>query len=426
VLEKSYQITFNEPVDQVIVLNHLHDIAYMMCRDPTRHRFKPEFVNAYACMLNQLVLVNDADLEALAAQLARGLKIILGPGSITNALFTGPVLYSRRKTQPSHYYHGEPNYGHSLGWWRALRGDTDPNVPLLLAAAMAVRNYKFAQYLLQHLSDENTHVVFGSPLLNAIKLRDLKMVQLVINNFGRFDKYPVGGAARAHLFLQEMGPSFPIIAAIQSAISHDHVDIIEELLGVFLNNYGVPSNQQLNAWLEVAAEDAGIRVLNRLLAIRPTDFKLGFKAVVAICQTGEYDMVYHTFATLDHPEHRSSAHDPLHIAVRSGLLDTVMAMVNTQRYNINAEVNSNISSYSTGKITALDVALHHGFVPIIKYLAGLGAYATQHPPFHLKGRVYKYVREASLRRNGGRFTHLPPYGNFKDMSSHDRELLVAC
>jgi hypothetical protein len=118
----------------------------------------------------------------------------------------------------------------------------------------------------------------------------------------------------------------------------------------------------LNSWLETAAKDSSVEVVQALLVFRPPQFLLGFKAMGAICRSGDYQMVNSTFNTIDHPAHPSSAQHPLHIAVRTGIVASVKAIVDTTKYKINRRLNSNIHLYPVNAITALDVAIYHDLI----------------------------------------------------------------
>ncbi|KAH7082374.1 hypothetical protein FB567DRAFT_551334 [Paraphoma chrysanthemicola] len=393
VLKHPCSKTFGRPFEQLSILNHFHYIAQesqpqrktlgysnkfqtlhdVVHGEGEEHRirgYESTFIRLCVAALPRLFKVkalSDTDKNKyITSRLSRGLKTILGPSCM-------PWRFSSIRLRGAYY--------------RASMTRT----PTSFLAAQS-----------------STPSSFGTQL-----------VHLVIANLGPLTRSVTGGMARVQMFLENQGSAFPIIDAIECAISHDHIAILEQLLDVYLEIFGVPGTLQLNTWLEIAAKDAGLIVLARLLAIRPVDFKLSSKAVVDVCQTAEYDIVHHVFSTLDQDDYHTSAYAPLHVAVRSGALDTVAAMVETHKYDMNAIKRSSIMNSAASAVTALDVAIYHDFVPIIKYLANLGAHANEIPNSGMKGRVYKYVREASVRRNGGH-TQLPPYGNFKAMTAHDQ------
>jgi hypothetical protein len=201
--------------------------------------------------------------------------------------------------------------------------------------------------------------VFGSPVLNAIKLRDLRMLNLVIDHFGCLGST---NGVRKKTFLNDRDSAFPIKTAVLAAIAWDDVDMLNALLEAYIKGYKKITPKILNSWLETAAKDSSVEVVQALLVFRPPQFLLGFKAMGAICRSGDYQMVNSTFNTVDHPAHPSSAQHPLHIAVRIGIVASVKAIVDTTKYKINRRLNSNIHLYPVNAITALDVAIYHDLI----------------------------------------------------------------
>jgi hypothetical protein len=310
-------------------------------------------------------------------------------------------------------------YGQSPTWFNALNQNINHDASLRLAAAMSARQYDVAQVLLANHLDDTVHEVFGSPVLNAIKLRDLRMLNLLIDHFGCLGST---NGVRKKTFLNNRDSAFPIKTAVLAAIAWDDVDMLNALLEAYIKGYKKITPKILNSWLETAAKDSSVEVVQALLVFRPPQFLLGFKAMGAICRSGDYQMVNSTFNTVDHPAHPSSAQHPLHIAVRTGIVASVKAIVDTTKYKINRRLNSNIHLYPVNAITALDVAIYHDLIEIIEYLLSVGARPTiLARSLKDNGRVYNLIRSANGgRRIGGIIP--PPFGQFKNMSSLNLEL----
>jgi hypothetical protein len=80
---------------------------------------------------------------------------------------------------------------------------------------------------------------------------------------------------------------------------------------------------------------------------------------------------------------------------------------------------STIPLYSHDPITALDVAIHRDDVPMIKFLIGKGGRAALPPQWNMKGRVYKYIRDADICAIPTDSTDIPTFAEFKAKYNHD-------
>jgi hypothetical protein len=245
------------------------------------------------------------------------------------------------------------------------------------------------------------------------------MLNLLIDHFGCLGST---NGVRKKTFLNDRDSAFPIKTAVLAAIAWDDVDMLNALLEAYIKGYKKITPKILNSWLETAAKDSSVEVVQALLVFRPPQFLLGFKAMGAICRSGDYQMVNSTFNTVDHPAHPSSAQHPLHIAVRTGIVASVKAIVDTTKYKINRRLNSNTHLYPVNAITALDVAIYHDLIEVVEYLLSVGARPTiLARSLKDNGRVYNLIRSANGgRRIGGIIP--PPFGQFKNMSSLDLEL----
>jgi len=208
---------------------------------------------------------------------------------------------------------------------------------------------------------------------------------------------------------------FPIKVAIRAAIAHDDAGMVRVLLEAYIEGYDHPNQATLNQWLvAVGEDDASTDVLDALLRSRPSYFRLGFRAMVALCGSADYQLVYNTFSMLHHPAHPSSAQHPLHIAVRSGHVASVQGIVNTGKFDVNAQLTSNIYNYSAESITALDVAAYHESIRIMYYLVSVNGLPSRRPAIGLHGRVYKILRIADMQGHRGS-TSYPPFEDYKNM-----------
>lgn len=409
---------------QALLMRNLYDFIYFNVTG--EHDFELRFIAKVDEMVKSVKLtqrhVEDDDLKK-TRRLCTAIKIILGPVNVIHALFTGPNLRSTW----DHLGRNMPSYGHQQDWWNALTVSTDQDISTRLDVGMAFQEYDIVIGCLQQLTGDIAHVVWGSPLFNAIKLQNATFVHLVVKHFARPDMKDEGNRVRREQF-HRPDAAFPLKDGIRAAIAHNSAEIVGELLRCYVDCFGKPTNYYVNHWTEAAVQDADVAVLEELLAVRPKNFKLAFPLMTKIMQSCDYQTVFTTFSTIDHPHHEPSAQDPLQIAVRSDSVETVKAIVETGKYNLNAELKSNIPKYSTKNITTLDIAVSRGNLGIVKFLVGKGAYVIQPPKSSenvpLTGRMYDYIREASLRRSDGKSTHLPPYDIWMSMSWRDHELCI--
>lgn len=160
---------FKGPADQVYILRRLH--SFIIAKHNREHDFQNEFIDAVHGMLlyldNTMVIAFEQPTD-LGEVLCSGLLCMLGRSTIINALFT----------VTEHAQHPPASFV-------ALIWNTTQEVSLHLAAAMASRQYNLVGHLLLSLPNDMAHIVFGSPLLNAIKLRDITLLRLVIEHLGR-------------------------------------------------------------------------------------------------------------------------------------------------------------------------------------------------------------------------------------------------
>lgn len=144
--------------------------------------------------------------------------------------------------------------------------------------------------------------------------------------------------------------------------------------------------------------------------------------MVALCSSGDYDLVYQTLNTVDHPAHASSCQHPLHLAVRSSHVDSVRGILDTQKFDINERVKTNIPNYSLDKINALDVAIYHKYISILDCIIENGGRPPPRPTLGLDHGVYKRLRQADIKMRGSAGTGYPPYAKYKAATGRDIEL----
>jgi hypothetical protein len=103
---------------------------------------------------------------------------------------------------------------------------------------MSARQYILARVLFANHRDDTAHAMFGSPLLNAIKLGDLRMLSHVINHFERLHLNGLRDRLRNNTCLTDLKSAFLIKTAVRTAIARDDVGMVNALLQAYITGYG--------------------------------------------------------------------------------------------------------------------------------------------------------------------------------------------
>ncbi|KAJ4361992.1 hypothetical protein N0V83_010933 [Neocucurbitaria cava] len=347
--------------------------------------------------------VNDPDrtFKTLLNELCAGLTVTIDRYMISDAIIPGRVC---------------------AYWLNGFCGTFDAHVQL--AAAISARCYDLVHELLRNYPVDSMNYAYGQPLFNVAKLGDERLLDILVHHLDSLlDSLQLDSPERENRLFNIIGGAFSVEEAIIRAIRYGHMNVIDSLLHIYQKYLHRVRSRTLNVWLEAAVIQGSVATVQALARI-PHDpsFKIKSPTMSLILKTGRYDMVSAAFSlTSASLGHYSSTQHPLHIAVRSGFVDSVRAIVDTVRVDINALVKSGIPNYSRDLITALDLAIYHDYVDIVRYLVSQGAeHACLAPRVTITGPIYDILRQASIEYNVG-YTWMPEYEDWKRMSFNDRE-----
>ena len=238
---------------------------------------------------------------------------------------------------------------------------------------------------------------------------------------------------RRELFLsrRDLSSSFPLHQAILAAISHDHTKIAATLIQYRQGYMGEVENETLHEWVEAAVDQGNSAIIVAMSVLpRSSSFKLNFSLLASLFATGDYVLVSSVLALTTQPfAHKTSQWDLLQAAVRTGEVESVCALVDTGRVDVNHLVWSQVPTYSTGSITALDLAAYRGHVGIVRYLVSQGAFHNcTDLPADMPSHIYKLLRQALLNHNAKKLssptlvtTSMPKAGFWKGMDKDARK-----
>lgn len=409
--------SYQDPKNRIILVKALGRFSLFL-HGRGQHGFNQRFFNQIRRMLNYLLscLMSPQGREVdVLFTLCDGLKIILGEYNIALAIMPG----DERRRQD---------------WWGEFDGNGNANV-VKLVAVMTTRWYPLVPTLLSGIPDTATSSVYRTPLINAVLLGDLTLVRLCMQYL---DSLQLRGKDLQHerrreLFLsrRDLSSSFPLHHAILVAIPHDHTKIAATLIQYRQGYMGEVENETLHEWVEAAVDQGNSAIIVAMSVLpRSSSFKLNFSLLASLFATGDYVLVSSVLALTTQPfAHETSQWDLLQAAVRTGEVESVCALVDTGRVDVNHLVRSQVPTYSTGSITALDLAAYRGHVGIVRYLVSQGAFHNcTDLPADMPSHIYKLLRQALLNHNAKKLssptlvtTSMPTAGFWKGMDKDARK-----
>lgn len=337
--------------------------------------------------------------KEITIQICKSICSILGDGIVLSALFTEiPTSNLINRLDPA--------------WFAAL--NTGFDIHFKITAAIAVRCASHVRLLIEQLPPGSSqHAVFGSPLINAIKLKDLDTVRELVRYLLGFDSKTL----KTIFSLEISAIAFPIIKAVMTAIDYNQARILDQLARLIRRKFGNIDRDIFNFWIISAARTSNIQVLRSLyrIPVEP-NWRLSYDAMSALCKTADYELIYYAFLNANYGhQYDSSRRDPFHIAVSNGI-EAAKAVYDTGRHEINDWKICNFRTYWNEEVTALDHAIYRKDSVTIKWLLDQGAeYQRRFPPEWMPGWIYNIIRDQAIK-DDPRMSELPSYGQYKDMS----------
>ncbi|EUC49390.1 hypothetical protein COCMIDRAFT_49315, partial [Bipolaris oryzae ATCC 44560] len=260
-----------------------------------------------------------------------------------------------------------------------------------------------------------------SPLLNAIKLGNLRILKKLIKYL---QSSQITEAHRDTLFNNPLA-NFCIYKAIGKSITYSRDDMFLMVTKLIRRKFGGLKPRDFDAFVRLVVKTSNVRMLRYLFRI-PTSpaWVLTQNTMCAICNSAEYDLIYFVFRKADCANaHRTSRRHPLHIAVRAGL-EATRAVYDTGKYDVNESVSWPYKGYWDEPVTALDVAIFRHDHAIVKWLLDHGAnYRRRFPSFYMSCRIFNYIRDRAIV-DDPRMVDLPSYGQYSDMCREARDSFV--
>ncbi|KNG48482.1 hypothetical protein DDE82_002069 [Stemphylium lycopersici] len=329
----------------------------------------------------------------------RGVCGVLGHEAVLSALLTSTPVSNIVK-------HLDPDWFAALG--------TGSDIHSQITAAIALHRADYVQMLLPQLgSHSEKHLVFGSPLINAIKLKNLDIVEKIVKYLQRFHFTESDGK----ILLTDSTMAFPIHEAIHTAICYNSHEILGQLAKLMYTRFRPAAPADFNDWIWLVARNSNYKVLKSLydIEVQP-QWKLSLSAVTELCKTENYKMIH--FALVHgkyNHSHRSSRWHPFHVAVRNGI-DAAKAVFDTDNHDVNEAVKCDFYEKWDEPVTALDVAIYRDDTVTMRWLLEKGAeYQRRFPPAWMSGRVYNCIRRQAIE-DSRKNKMLPSFGQYQAMS----------
>lgn len=408
---------FHDHRARMVLVNNLHYFLQkkrgQMTRQGYNLRFKTKVNHMIGYLISQQPYVREIYRQVRKA-LCTGLKSIMGKEEIARAIVVQ-----------------DPNLAnYSPSWWAPFDASGPLSVSVRLTIAMCVKSRSLTRDLLPLLPDSWTQIdaVFGDPLTNAIKLGNMALLDVAVQQLSTrqlvpksaFHQHYTGYIKHPHI----PRSAFPVKEAVDTAILRNRTDMVAALLQLYYDQFGAPSNTLANKWLTTILKIGNPQMVRTMYASHlPRDFLLDYRNLIRLCHVSDYNLVFETLNPLkQNLWSRNARQDPLNTAVRHKNIDTATAILDTGRVDINSEVVPHGPGQYNGRamIAPLDAACLNEDVAMLEFLLRRGANYHRRFAVTLNGQCYYKIHNWATRPENGGFSYMPEYGHYCAMSREDQ------
>jgi hypothetical protein len=395
------QSAFHEHEDRMVLVDNLH---YFLEKTPAcmaRQGYDTQFKRMFDRMIDYLVpqqVYISQSFRQLRKELCTGLRSILGKEEIARAIMVQ-----------------DPNFAnHSSARWTEfdVTGPLSVSVGLTIAMCINARGLVMGLLPLRPDSWNCMDEMFGDPLTNAIKLGNMTMLDVIIQQVStrQLVSKSVSSQHTTYYFsdTHQLRSAFPVEEVVDTAIMHNRPDMVAALLQLYYDQFGTPSNTLANKWMKTILNIGNPSMVRTMYASNiPRKFILDYQKVIRICHIGDYSLVFETLSPLRQNLWSINARqDHLNTALRHKNVAAAAAILDTGRVDINNEIIAQSSAAYNGRrmIAPLDVACLNEDVAMLEFLLRRGANYRRQFAVTLNGQCYYMIRDWAARLENGDFS----------------------